>query len=714
MLEAGKRVGFLGSLNRHNQGISAWRLSTLITRKRAFDRLVVLPVFALAICGSAKASDSGATSSAKLEEMIVTAERTEQSSQDIAASLTVFEAVALEHSGLSSLQDIDLHVPNVILSDQGSPRFSINSVRGISSAVRDDYFSQTIGIYIDGVPATAAEYTRALTDVQRIEVLRGPQGTLYGRNTPGGIISIITKQADSEMRAEFAARVGDNRQRGATAMLSGSLGSDSLLGKVFVDYVSRDGFTDYARSGDSIDDLESLSGSASLLYKVADTTSVRLSATVEDIDQGAYAFQAFDRFADRVLDITSPNREDRKIETLTLSVDHDFSGMSFQSITGLRYYDVIADQDLAYNPAIVTYGGGRSRSNEEGDQFSQEFRLSGQSAGERLRWLIGAFYSSDTVDYDYWFDVPAFGDASLSSSSYDRTELAVYAESTFTVGDNFDLTAGVRASRDKHQLVNNYGADGDIDFDIVTPKLRMAYRFGDDAQVYILASRGSRTGGFSRFSAGDSYDPEFLWNYELGLKSQWLDQRLVFNAAVFYIDWQDQQIKTEIGPRSTKIVNSGDSHNTGVELELAWQVSPSFYVGGFWGVNDGEYDSFSKSSTQDLSGNTLVNTADYNAGLVAEYRAPIINGAAQAWFRPEISYVGEHYFDAENTLLQDAYTLVNLNAGIDKGDYSVSMSIKNVFDEDYRVYAYTDNISLYDLAIAGGFRTVLLSVKARF
>ena len=171
-------------------------------------------VFAFTVAQTAQHANAQEISSERDKEMIdtitVTAERFNRSAQEIAASLTVFDLQSIEKSDLRSIQELDRYIPNVLLTSQGSPRFSVNSVRGISSTVRADYFSQTIGIYIDGVPVTAAEYSRALGDVQQIEVLRGPQGTLYGRNTPGGVINIFTRPTQSVFNGEVNARIGNN------------------------------------------------------------------------------------------------------------------------------------------------------------------------------------------------------------------------------------------------------------------------------------------------------------------------------------------------------------------------------------------------------------------------------------------------------------------------------------------------------------------------
>ena len=649
-----------------------------------------------------------------IDTITVTAERFNRTAQEIAASLTVFDLQSIEKSDLRSIQELDRYIPNVLLTSQGSPRFSVNSVRGISSTVRADYFSQTIGIYIDGVPVTAAEYSRALGDVQQIEVLRGPQGTLYGRNTPGGVINIFTRPTQSVFKGEASARIGNNGQRGASILAGGAIIEELVSGKVFVDYISSDGFTKYQSTNDTIDDVESITGSASLRFTPSDQTEITISASIENIKQGAYAFQAFNDYKRRSIDISPQNNEDRDIKSVTVNLEHDLAGATLQSITGLRNYEVKSNQDLAYNPLVKSFGGGASQSIEDGEQLSQEMRLTGITDNENFRWLVGAFYSADTVEYDYLFDLPAFGPPNLSSSVYDKKELAGFGEATLTLLSQLDLTLGVRAANDKHELINNVGANDSVDFTMVTPKLRAAYRFSKDYQLYALASRGSRTGGFNRFSSGDNYKPEYLWNYELGIKSQWFDNTLTLNAATFYIDWDEQQVVTLIDPSTARIANAGSSHNLGAELEVSWILNEAFNISGFAGINEGEYDVFINSKGQDLSGNNLVNTPDLSAGIALEYRFALSNWSMDGWVRPEVTYTGDHFFDAENRLLQSAYTLFNINFGLESESLSISLFIKNVFDKDYRAYAYTDNFSDYDLAVAAQNRTFGLNLKLEF
>lgn len=674
----------------------------------------ILAVAVLHGTASAEATDDNGDDDG-IETIVVTAERIEQDAQEVAASLTAFDREDIDKSAIETLQDLDRAVPNLILANQGSPRFTINSIRGISNTVRADYFSQTIGVYVDGVPLTAAELTRAFDDAERIEVLRGPQGTLYGRNTPGGIINVISRQPTDAFVAEAEAAFGNNAQRGASAFLSGPIAGERVHGKLFAKYRERDGYTDYAGSDDTIDDLESVSASAALKFVAGEATSIALSGSLERIDEGAYAFQAFDDFAERELAITSPNREDRDTEALTLVISQDFGAAELISISGFRAYEVLSDQDLAYNPLIVTFGGGRGSSVEEGEQYSQEIRLTGATPDAGLNWTLGTFYSLDDVRYDYLFDVPAFGPPSLFSSDYERQELAGFAELTAAASERLDLTAGVRVAEDDQALVSNSGVDDGTDSTIVTPRVRAVYRFDADRKFYLMATRGARTGGLNRLSAGgDRFDPEFLWSYEAGLKSSWLNRTLTVNAAVFFIDWTDQQILTQTGPGAVEIANAGEASNRGAEVEIAWAPNRSWEFSGFLGFNDSEYDAFISDTGANLSGNELVNTPEFTAGVAVQYEGALFDGRATGWIRPEYSYIGDHFFDPQNRLEQSGYGIFSLSAGVEGERFRVSAFVRNLFDEDYRVYGFTDNINNYDIAVAGKFRTFGVKLRATF
>lgn len=649
-----------------------------------------------------------------LPDLMVSAEKVDQKAQDVPASLTVLPRTKLDDAGINSVNDLAQQSPNLVLSDQGSPRFSVNTIRGIGSTVRDDYFNSSLGVYLDGVPLSNAEFNRRLGDIERVEVLRGPQGTLYGHNTPAGIINLTSRAPTDTFKGSILGTVGNKGQREGSAWLSGPLIGPGLTGRLFFDYAQRDGFTNYANSGSSIDDLKSLTGSGALRFQFNDRFSMTLSGGVEHVDQGAYAFQPFATYRNRTLDITPPNREVRDSQNIANAIKYDLGPIQFASITGFRTYDVKSDQDLNYNPFVRMFGGGRTNSSERGEQLSQEVRLSGKA--DRLSWIVGGFAQSDKVDFNYVFNMPAFGLPSLSASTYSRRELAGFGEATWNVVGGFDLTAGIRLAQEHHELNNNFPFKGAADFTLPTPKFRAAYRFDDERLVYVSATRGARSGGFNRLAANDAYDSEFLWSYETGFKTEWLNRTVTLNGAAFHIDWTNQQIKSMVAPGVIETINAGKSHSQGFELEASWRPVRGIELSGYLGVVRGEYDQFIGQSGTSLAGNRLVNTPSMTAGLAGQYRWALAKSPLMGFVRAEYHYIGNQYFDPENRLEQPGYSLVNLRTGVESERFSAVVFVRNLFDTDYRSYGYRDfqgSALATDIAVAGPSRMIGLTVTAR-
>lgn len=636
------------------------------------------------------------------------------------ASITVLTRDEITNAGIGSVQEAGRRAPNVILSDQGSPRFTVNAIRGIGSTIRDDYFNTSLGVYIDGVPVTTAEYSRRLGDVESVEVLRGPQGTLFGPNTTAGVINITTRAPTDIVAAEVQGTIGNSGQRETSALLSGPIAGKALTGRVFFDYVERDGFTDHLDSGKSIDDLEAATGSGSIQFRPNERLTATISGSLERTDQGAYAYQPFNAYQRRTVDITPPNEEVRNSEALAANVSYDFGGVKLRSISGYRAYDVQSEQDLSYNQVLASFGGGRATADEDGDQFSQDLRLIG-AVDPVFNWVAGAFYQNTTFYYAYLFNVPAFGAASLTTSDYERRELAAYGEATVTVARDLDLTAGVRVTQERHEILTGVGFAGEESYTLMTPKFGATYHLDRDKQIYVSATRGARSGGFNRLSSsalGNEYDPEFMWSYEAGYKSEWFSRTLTFNAAVFYIDWTDQQIRTQVAPGSVVIDNAGRSYSKGFELEASWQPVPGLELSSFLGVAHGEYENYVNRFGVNLAGHTLVNMPELTAGLAAQYRVPIANSPFMGLVRSEYLYTGDQYFDAENRLEQEGYGLVNVRAGIESDTFSAAVFAKNLFDQDYRAYGYRDfetsALLASDIAIAGQSRLVGVTTTWRY
>lgn len=637
--------------------------------------------------------------------------------QSASASSTVVSRQRIDDSGLSSVEEATRLAPNVRFSSIGAPRFTINTVRGVGNTIADNYFNSPIGIYVDGVQISNAEFNRSLGDARSVELLRGPQGTLFGHNSLGGVISITSREPTQDPVGEVTATVGNNGQRGGSAFLSGPLVGDAVSGRAFFEYVERDGFTDYENFKGSIDDLESYVGSGSLRFAPSRAFTATLRGSIEHVDAGGYAYMPFDAYKRRVADIIPPNEDVRDTRSVSANLRYDFGGIVLTSITAARDYEVSSDQDLGYNWNLAAMGGGRATTDEAGRQFSQELRLTG-GEGSAFQWLAGAFYLTERHDFDYLFDVPAFGGATLLGSDYERREIAAYGEGTLRVTRGLELTAGVRVSEEYHDWESSYGLAADDSFTMVTPKFAVAYRFDTDRQVYVSATRGARSGGFDRIgSTNVAYDAEYLWSYEVGLKSEWMQRSLTFNAAAFYIDWTDMQVKQLVAPNVIQTTNAGAAHSKGFELEASWRPATGLELSGFLGVTHGEYDDYISGLGADLAGNKLINTPEMTAGLSGQYRWPVGAFGLYGVAHVDYIYTGTHYFDPENVLKQEGYGLVNARLGIENERFSAALFAKNLFDQDYRTFGYRDYAGTFlstEVAAAGPSRLIGVTVGVKF
>lgn len=563
------------------------------------------------------------------------------------------------------------------------------------------------------MPLPSAEFSRRLVDVESIEVQRGPSGTAQGRFNLGGTISVRTRQPDNTFRGEVQGTFGDRGQRGTGLSLGGPIVPDAVFGRAYLDYYRRDGSINDA-TGKDIDDLESYNGGGSVRLQRDSSLSVTFAADTQQDHVGAYAFLPFDAFRSRSLGIQPPNDERRRAHGFSGTIDYDMGPARLTSFSAWRSYTVSSRQDLAYSPMAAMFGGGRTFSDEDGWQASQEIRLSSPRGASGLRWTVGAYYQRDRVDYDYIFDMPAFGPASRYVSRYDREEIAGFGEATVALPLRFELTGGLRVAHDRDRLDNNNPFRDTTDATLVTPRIQLAWRPDAERMLYVSATRGARAGGFSRLAADPApYDPEYLWQYEAGFRSTWFDRRLGLNAALFHIDWTDQQVTQIVGAGQTRTTNAGRSTSQGLEVEAVLYPAEGLEASARLGLIEARYDRYVNASGQDLSGKRLVNTPSATVGASLQYRRPLDPLPFALLLRGDYELVGGHYFDPENRLRQDAFSLLNLRVGLENERVSASLFVRNALDTRYRAYGFTDSFG-HDVAIAGDRRLVGAVLKVKF
>ena len=640
----------------------------------------------------------------ELETITVTAQKREENVQDVPMSISVFSDIELEDAGIENTLDLTRFTPNVYM--KYSTAGNIIVFRGISAF--DTSIYSPAGFYVDDVcHPLHYMHNPDLFDIERVEVLKGPQGTLYGRNSESGVVNIITKQPDNELRGKIFGEYGnydtshgniDSYRTGGN--ISGPLIRDKLYLRLAGQWEDSDGFmkNEY-NNDDGAGKIDHKNGRATLRWTPTDRWDITLIGDIMDDDDGKGYYRFF----------TGPSETDRHEiaydgenywenvgDGQTLRVKYEGDVFNLLSLTGRRYYDSKRGSDFDCTPAPF----GNNIFEFENDILSEEVRVSSLKNSGPFQWLVGLYGFTENTDVD--FDMQRKNQAmkQIRNTEMGIDGYAIFSQGTYTFFDQLHLTAGLRYDHldleGEQEFISAKGLkkyNKGLDYDEVLPKFTLAYDFTDDIMSYAAVSKGYLAGGYSyNFATGPenfTYDPEYTWNYEMGVKTSWFDKKLKANLSLFYIDIEDKQV-TEYIPGvmgARKIINAAEAHSQGVELELqARPVNGLDLIAGF-GYTDTEVDNwvateFNKGTSQfeqyNYTGNDLPNAPEYTYNLGVQYRH-------QSGFfgRADLLGIGDFYFDAKNKLKENAYQIVNLRVGYERESFDIIFWCKNIFDEEF-------------------------------
>jgi iron complex outermembrane receptor protein len=568
---------------------------------------------------------------ARIEEIVVTAQRREENLQEVPIAVSSFSASELTASRISTIENVALKTPNFTLVPQASGNTTYGvAMRGVALTDSVITADSPVGIYVDGVVVSKmAGGIFDFVDLERVEVLRGPQGTLYGRNTPAGAINLVSRKPSGEWGFDATAGLGNYSQKEvrvgvdtATADLGG-LGK--LSARISGRYLDRDGWAKNTSTGDDLDSRHRVGGRLSLRWQPSDSVTVDYAFDKLDIKEQPPAAQLTADFTGFLAGFVNTSRQDEfalsynlpppapgffsidrtdtqlDIEGHTLTAEWEVSpALTVKSITGYREFDDEEPTDFDGTPiAWADFNVYQSL-----ETFSEELQLIGSALDDRIRYVTGLYY------YDEKADVRApgvFGFGTVKQEPQFKTNnssWAAYAQIDWNpevLDRKLTLTGGLRYTQDEREMTDHHVFVNDAidltdvdkvskDFDKVTPSFTAAYQVTTDANVYFRYAEGYRSGGFNgRSSTPDqvatAFEPETLNAYEVGLKSLLWDRRLQLNVAAFLSDYEDlQQVLT--APTSTGVGfqttndNVGKITITGVEVEtrLAATDNLEFYL----------------------------------------------------------------------------------------------------------------------------------------
>ena len=675
----------------------------------------------------------------QLDEVVVTAEKKEELLQKIPASITSLNAKQINAFGLWNTKEITGIIPNLYSADPGDAR-DVTSVRGIATSSYDP----TVATYIDGVNQFSLDtYIPTLFDVERIEVLRGPQGTLYGRNAMGGVINIITKQPNNASSGFADISVGNYNQQRITAGFKTPLIKDKLFFGASILSNKRDGYYTNEFTQSSYDNQNGLSGNYFLKYIVSSRWDINLNfKQLANENQGPFplVFGTEDALNNPYrLNQNSTTTMKDKTSNTSLSIRYTGSGFNFSSQTAYqqnyRYYTNPIDGDFSPIDAISVINNYGSKWNNN-KVLTQDFKFtSAPSSNSKLKWTAGAFlfYQDAPVKQATRFGIDAnlmmIGDSLFSiinTSTTLKKGFAIYGQATYALSDKLNMSFGLRNDYENQtqSILGEYQRDpspelytttsdtlGRTNFNALSPKLSLDYQVNNNSLWYGSYSKGFRAGGLSPLSSDPSqpplvgYLPEYSNNFETGIKNNWLNNKLILNIALFYTKVTDAQVPSLILPDAITITkNTGQLSSKGVEAELMFIPTKGLLLQYSFGATSASYDKLeiaSQGASVNLAGKRPIFTPSSTSLLAAQYSYPI-SSELQIMLRGEWKYIGTTYFDLANSIEQSPYHLLNAKLGMEYKKTTLSFWAKNLAGTKYISYGYDFGaVHLGDPAIFG-------------
>ncbi|TCK80753.1 TonB-dependent receptor [Albibacterium bauzanense] len=660
----------------------------------------------------------------RLDEAVVTAYKQENDPQELPLSLSVFDEKKVEDHHIWNIKDITAMVPNLNSSNPGDNR-NVTSIRGITTTS----YNQAITTYVDGVSQFNLDtYIPYLQDVERIEVLRGPQGTLYGRNAMGGVINIITKKPTNQQSISAEINLGNHGQQRYLLGLRTPLVKDKLFFGASGLYNKLDGFYTNDFNDSNYDKQHTTFGNFFLKYLPNEHWTMTLNyKQVANRNNGAYPLVFGKEDALNNPFHLSQNALTEMVDNTTnasLSLNHYGNAVNFSSQTAYqsnqRYYKEPIDSDFSPYDAITLINNyGKDWNNVK--VFTQELKLSSVTNSiSPLSWTGGAYLfhqdqpekqgihsGNDSAPEDA-------GTTSILTNKSLRNGIALFGQVGYKLLSDLQILAGIRYDYEhvKHngseelELANSDietiqpNISGSASFHAFTPNVSLRYDLGEESNIYGSYSRGFRAGGLSPIASTEdnqpalrSFKPEYSNNFEIGSKNVFLDHKLQVNIAAFYTRVYDAQVPTLILPDAVTLTqNTGRMNSKGIELEVNAKALSNLDIFANLAYTHARYTDLNigqEGENVQLKGNRPIYTPDWTSMLGAKYtysfgkeksQSIIINTYGQ--------FLGRQYFDLNNTIDQKAYSLLNANVGYENNGYSVTVWGQNLANTTYLDYAY--------------------------
>lgn len=675
---------------------------------RAFASVAVIPLFV-----PLEASAQGAPED--VEEITVTARKREESLQDVPVAVSAFSGDGLAQKGIESSEGLVGRVPSLSFSQNQTfgPTKSETYIvlRGIGATAA---LESSVAVFIDGVYQPKMNFDAGFLDLERMEVLRGPQGALFGRNTQGGALNLVTHKPDAEFRGKVQAEAGSYSTLKLKGSASGPLSDQVFLG-VSGAVEQTDGYFDNVTLGKHQDKGGRGSARATLRALPSDTFEVILTAGFSHAWGGQLgAGVPEDGAKYKIFDGEVRNLKDN-VRNAALTMNWDLGPATLTSITGAVKTETAVFWD--WDGSAVANGNFQSQKIDQ-SIVSEEVRLASNPGNGNIDWLAGLYFFRSVYDQDRDFGLadgtgstfpPIFSPDNVvdEQARFVNRGFAVFGQATWRPVENLDLTVGGRYSREKVKsrqwgsvIVVNLGSSeifdtrADATFSRFSPMASVSYRWNDNIMTYATIAEGFKAGGFQKYPAsniasGIPFDNELSMNYEVGIKSSLLDRKLTFNAAAFVVKVKDQQLGTirEIGGIPVESIdNVGRSTSQGFEIETTARPFPGLSFSGSFSYVDAKFDKYFNPGTGvDRAGERIPYVPKWSGSAQLDYTHAVGGGLDLVW-TAQYRYVGSSIagngappFDPFLDI--DSYDIWDASVRLESDRWELALFVDNLFDE---------------------------------
>lgn len=656
---------------------------------------------------SGQQTSSAASTSEQGQDIVVTAQKRAERLLDVPLAVTAISEETIQKRGASTIEDLQYSVPGMSITEFGPGQQRIQ-LRGVS------VFGglPTVGVYLDELPLST-EFNQSgqdvrFLDINRVEVLRGPQGTLYGQGSLGGTVRYITNDADlSNLEASANGELGFVDNGGTDWKTEGMINipivADRLGARFAGSYQHFGGWIDNPVLGEKdVNDGHALTVRAKVGARVTDRFDVKLLVQHQNVKLGA--FNVSDDDQDIFDGVSTPART--KVTMLNAIATYDFGFATLLSSTGyLRRRD---GQRTELAPFVAFFPGSETVFIEQdsgNDIFTEEVRLSSNGTGP-FEWTAGGYYRNSETDVDAIGTVQpdvlppgfVFYDQHGTNTS-DSKSWAVFGEASYEFTPALKALVGLRYFEDKREqdtistVFNNSSIDQQsAKFDSLSPRFNLSWQPNRDLNVYVNVAKGFRSGGFNLTSSGlgivtvpPTFGPESLWSYEVGAKYQSPDRKLSAEGAVYYNKWTDVQALATAGFGISYTVNGGKVAGWGVEGALNYTPITPLTLSLTGGWNNMEYKT---DTAEHLKGDPADYVPSFTGSASAEYRFDVAN--LPSFFRVDYQYSDsfQSFVRTFQTVpaKSDKQSILNARLGIDEENWNAALFVRNLLNRDSIIY----------------------------